>query len=584
MKDKIFSVIATVFMSAILLFYGAVSCRAGNNNTVNELQRVIDGIVDYNLSLAECDTIQDWLDTTLTSDAGVSSEWYVFTLCQSGDYDFSAYRATLTDYLSDNSVPQAASRLKLALVLYAVGGDSSEISTLIDSSVGEAGIMSFVYGLHLMNNGIPSEKYTIREVTETLLSLQNNDGGWSLSGEVGDVDVTAMVVQALAPHVSEEPDVAGSVDNALSFLSERQRDNGGYTSYGVENPESACQVLVALSSLDIDCTDDERFIKNGCTVIDAILRYRLDDGSFCHTVGGGTNGIATVQAYYSAVAYLRMSNDLSPLYIADSHKVEEEAEKSKDISVTESEASEASEASEVSEKAEAEESVEPYINEETVSREVSAKVPTDSQGTEDTQGIQNEDSTAPKKAMLCVIIIAVGGVVFAILFISGKRHRNNYIVLAIVTAFALFIVVTVDFRSADKYYNGQTVTKEASAGNVTLTIRCDTIAEISDSDLVPKDGIILAETEFSISENESVFELLCEAARAYKLHVDSTGTGGMVYVSGISNIYEFDYGDLSGWVYRVNGEAPSVGCGEYILHDTDTVEWLYTRDLGNDLD
>ena len=55
------------------------------------------------------------------------------------------------------------------------------------------------------------------------------------------------------------------------------------------------------------------------------------------------------------------------------------------------------------------------------------------------------------------------------------------------------------------------------------------------------------------------------------------------YISGIDNLYEFQFGDLSGWMYLVNGETPSVGCGEYKLSDGDTVQWLYTCDIGNDL-
>ena len=59
--------------------------------------------------------------------------------------------------------------------------------------------------------------------------------------------------------------------------------------------------------------------------------------------------------------------------------------------------------------------------------------------------------------------------------------------------------------------------------------------------------------------------------------------GEMVYISGINYLYEFDFGDLSGWVYHVNGVSPSVGCGEYKLSDGDRIEWLYTCNLGNDL-
>ena len=57
----------------------------------------------------------------------------------------------------------------------------------------------------------------------------------------------------------------------------------------------------------------------------------------------------------------------------------------------------------------------------------------------------------------------------------------------------------------------------------------------------------------------------------------------MAYVAGIQYLYEFDFGDLSGWVYHVNGVSPDVGCGAYALADGDRIEWLYTRALGNDV-
>ena len=55
------------------------------------------------------------------------------------------------------------------------------------------------------------------------------------------------------------------------------------------------------------------------------------------------------------------------------------------------------------------------------------------------------------------------------------------------------------------------------------------------------------------------------------------------YIAGINYIYEMDFGDLSGWVYHVNGITPSRGCGEYVLEPGDRIEWLYTCELGNDL-
>ena len=73
----------------------------------------------------------------------------------------------------------------------------------------------------------------------------------------------------------------------------------------------------------------------------------------------------------------------------------------------------------------------------------------------------------------------------------------------------------------------------------------------------------------------------------YTIQVENKGSAGsshgMVYISGINYIYEFDFGDLSGWVYHVNGITPSRNCGEYVLSDGDRIEWLYTCEVGHDL-
>ncbi|MBR1898597.1 MAG: DUF4430 domain-containing protein, partial [Oscillospiraceae bacterium] len=63
----------------------------------------------------------------------------------------------------------------------------------------------------------------------------------------------------------------------------------------------------------------------------------------------------------------------------------------------------------------------------------------------------------------------------------------------------------------------------------------------------------------------------------------SANAHGMVYIAGINYLYEYEFGDLSGWVYHVNGISPSRGCGDYLLSDGDVIEWLYTCDLGRDL-
>lgn len=127
--------------------------------------------------------------------------------------------------------------------------------------------------------------------------------------------------------------------------------------------------------------------------------------------------------------------------------------------------------------------------------------------------------------------------------------------------------------------------------NVTFSIVCDTlldnmdILDSSKHNLVPSDGIIYPAKTVEAKEGESVFDLLLRLSVDEKLHMEFVNTPmyGSAYIEGINNLYEFDAGDLSGWMYRVNGEFPNYGCSKYELKDGDIVEWLYTCDLGRDL-
>ncbi|AEI40506.1 DUF4430 domain-containing protein [Paenibacillus mucilaginosus] len=94
---------------------------------------------------------------------------------------------------------------------------------------------------------------------------------------------------------------------------------------------------------------------------------------------------------------------------------------------------------------------------------------------------------------------------------------------------------------------------------------------------------ILKETSVSFQDGATVLEVLKQAAKANKLQMEYQGKGAYAYVQGIDNLYEFDHGPKSGWVYKVNGQAPSEGAGAYKLQAGDRIEWFYTLDLGEDV-
>ncbi|MCD8053124.1 MAG: terpene cyclase/mutase family protein [Lachnospiraceae bacterium] len=154
---------------------------------------------------------------------------------------------------------------------------------------------------------------TTREnLIQTILDAQFADGGWNLSGSTSDPDLTAMALQALAPYRSRS-DVAAAVEEGVACLSEMQEDDGSYICYGDSNAESCAQVVTALAALDIS-PYDSRFVKNGISVLDALLSFANSDGSFCHTAGDGGNAMATDQALYALVACRRWVNGENRLY------------------------------------------------------------------------------------------------------------------------------------------------------------------------------------------------------------------------------------------------------------------------------
>ena len=103
--------------------------------------------------------------------------------------------------------------------------------------------------------------------------------------------------------------------------------------------------------------------------------------------------------------------------------------------------------------------------------------------------------------------------------------------------------------------------------------------------IVPASSCILPVTAVDVQGGETVFDILAAVCDKYKLHMSYRGgTGSGCYVDGINNLYEFDGGRWSGWMYSVNGWYPNYGCGVYFVSAGDAIEWNYTCDLGLDLD
>ena len=134
--------------------------------------------------------------------------------------------------------------------------------------------------------------------------------------------------------------------------------------------------------------------------------------------------------------------------------------------------------------------------------------------------------------------------------------------------------------------------KEPKPVTVTLEIRCDTLSSDMSKlenpaikDYIPTDGTILAKTTYKGTTDNTVFDVLNTLCRNNDIQLEFSYTPiyESYYIEGINYLYEFDGGNLSGWMYKVNDWFPNYGCSSYFLSDGDVIEWVYTCDLGKDV-
>ena len=138
---------------------------------------------------------------------------------------------------------------------------------------------------------------------------------------------------------------------------------------------------------------------------------------------------------------------------------------------------------------------------------------------------------------------------------------------------------------------GSTAVDTDTSLTCTISISCATILDNmglcaeNKLALVPSDGVILPATTVTFSPGESVYDVLQQVCRDYGIHMESEFTPmyNSAYIQGINNLYEFDVGNESGWMYKVNGWFPNYGCSRYQVEDGDVICWVYTCDLGADV-
>ena len=137
--------------------------------------------------------------------------------------------------------------------------------------------------------------------------------------------------------------------------------------------------------------------------------------------------------------------------------------------------------------------------------------------------------------------------------------------------------------------NNQTITSpKPNNKTVTIAISCKTainngLNKKPGFSHLPSNGIILQNMKVEFNEGDTVFDILVKITRKKGIHMEYRGSGSNTYIEGINNLYEFDGGSNSGWMYSVNGVYPNYGVGAYKVKSSDVIKFNYTCNLGADL-
>lgn len=561
--------------------YALRSERRPDSITPDSIRRTMDGILAWQYEKYGVSDAQELLDTAYAGRAENGTvQTYVTGLygCMP-EYDYTSYRMSLRRAVSEEELgimPLQKSVVTLAVLEAEIPLTEDQLA----ETIGKQGFMSCLYGLLVLDGAAEQGTagvWTREALIGEILSGQLPDGGFAVMGAEGDVDVTAMALQVLAPHYrnaqkevqsrqagaqkTPEMEYADSlidaVGRALVFLSERQLETGDFESRGIPNAESTSQVILALCALGRDVWADEAFVRDGVTLLDGLSQYRNADGGFAHTVGTASNDMTSSQVF-AALSALELRGQQKG-FVFDFIS----ADRSHTGTENEADRQETAEPEELAGTTEAEEpegKTEASVKKTGVFYVINLRM-----------------------ALLLLILAADCGYL-AYLCFARKYHRRRLCGIVLVTLLAASAVWLIRIQTKEDYRRQEPEDYGRNRITVSVEIRCDTVA--GRQDYLPADGVIMAETEVLVSEDASAFDALREAARIYEIPIEYEGTAAgdeFAYIEGIAYLYEYDFGELSGWIFLVNGEAPDVGCGSYRVVEGDKISWYYTTELGRDI-
>ena len=318
------------FLSLVLILACLLGLTIPAAGVGTDLQSLVNGTAKYMLSAVKAPEPGD-----------VGGEWAVLGLARSGytvpDGYFEGYYSKLEAYVKEKQGVLHRRKYtdysRVIITLSALGKDARNVGGYnlltplgdYDKTIwqGLNGPIWALIALDSANYDMPKNSEAKTQATrqmyvDCILDAELDEGGWTLSrrssADPADPDITGMALQALAKYQDQER-VAAAIDRALTCMSKKQDNAGGFTSWGTTNCESTVQVLVGLCELGIGW-NDERFVKNGHTLLDNILSFRTSVGGFNHVSDGsdGNNQMTAEQGFYALVAALRFEKGKNSLY------------------------------------------------------------------------------------------------------------------------------------------------------------------------------------------------------------------------------------------------------------------------------
>jgi len=371
----------------------------------------------------------------------------------------------------------------------------------------------------------------------TSLQNQNANGSWGVTrGGAGDHSMTAMVITALAPYYNTNADVRAAVGRALNWLSAEQSSDGRIGN----DSQNISQAIVALTALGRNPVQDAQFIKNGNTLVDGLLSFRVtggvNAGAFGNISSAAANAMSTEQAAYALVALQRFEAGQTHLY--DMRDVPTGGETPAEV------------------------------DRSALSAAI-ASVPA-------AQGNFTDESWAAVQAALASALATWGDV-------DAVQAQVNSAASALNAAIAGLTEAT---RPGQPQQPGQPGPTQPSTVTVTFSL-----FGASQHDGSPtyiwrtsrarfQTWIPARTITFNTSE-VTVYDVFTRALREAGFEARITSRGN--YVSAINGpggwLGEFDNGPNSGWMYMVNGVHVSLGLAEQVLRDGDVVLWHFTDDF-----